>query len=54
MEIQFPSSQQWIVTNGDPLSGYEFYGPFDDVNDATAWSESNLDPDWYVAKLRKP
>lgn len=45
-----------IIVCGNPIDGYEFYGPFENVNDAIRYADDNLDygEPWSFAKLINP
>ena len=49
-------TQQYIIIDGNPVDGYQFYGPFDDGEKASYWANLELDrdPEWFVAKLNSP
>lgn len=40
-----------IVMTGNPFDGYEFFGPFDDVDDACFWADRNAQWEWYSVKI---
>jgi hypothetical protein len=40
-----------IVVAGNPIDGFEFYGPFRTEPDAIEWAGENLDGDWWTASL---
>ena len=41
-----------IVVAGDPVYGFEFYGPFRTLPDALEWADEHLDTDWWAAPLQ--
>ena len=45
--------KQYIVVFGDPTSGFEHHGPFDDPEDADAYADVYLDGDWWIVGLQK-
>lgn len=44
---------QYIVITGDPATGFNFHGPFDDHTEAITYAESISD-DWWITSLIKP
>ena len=53
-KITFPKNLRWIAIQGDPVDGFDYYGPFKSTEDANDWASSNLQPDWWVADLHRP
>lgn len=45
-----------IIVVGNPVEGYEFYGPFESPEDAIRYADNNLDygDHWEIAKLKAP
>lgn len=43
----------YIVITGDPATGFRFYGPFEDHNDAITFAEQISD-DWWITSIVKP
>ena len=45
-----------IIVSGNPVDGYEFYGPFESSNDAIRFHDDELDygDHWVIAKLIDP
>ena len=41
-----------ILITGNPVDGFERYGPFKTGEDAIAAGEDRLDGDWWIAPLR--
>lgn len=43
----------WIVVCGNPIDGFEYYGPFDDESIAERWGREGDDGanEWWVAHL---
>jgi hypothetical protein len=42
---------KYIVVVGDPVDGFEFYGPFNTEPEAIEWAGENLNGDWWTASL---
>lgn len=42
------------VAVGNIFDGLTFYGPFDDIEDAMEWGESNNNAEWNVFTLNNP
>lgn len=40
-----------IIVTGNPVDGFEFYGPFNNGVEATEEGTANLDTDWWTARL---
>lgn len=52
-----PTTKLYIVTAtaGGPVDGFDFYGPFDDANDASDWAFNELsNASWWVNELHSP
>ena len=47
---------KYIILSGNPVEGYEFYGPFDTQESALRYADNNLDYDreWCFAHLIEP
>lgn len=47
---------QYIILCGNPVDGYDLYGPFDNDIDALRYADNNCDygEGWTIAKLIKP
>jgi hypothetical protein len=47
---------QHIIIDGNPVDGYQFYGPFDSKDEACTYADENLDygREWCIAKLVNP
>lgn len=43
-----------ILITGNPVDGLEFFGPFDEAEEATEFAEINAEADWWVAEVRSP
>lgn len=45
-----------IVMIGNPVDGFEFFGPFQDYEDATTWATEKGNPDdpWWVVEVAGP
>ncbi len=45
-----------IIIYGNPVDGFKYIGPFDDLNDAITQGNTNpdVDGDWWVAELEEP
>lgn len=45
-----------IIVVGNPVDGYEFYGPFDTSDDALRFHDSELDygDHWEITQLKSP
>ena len=41
-----------ILITGDPVDGFEYFGPFKTGEEAIAAGEDHLDGDWWIAPLR--
>jgi hypothetical protein len=54
MEKQPRPIPRWIAISGNLKDGFEFYGPWRYVVDATRWAETELKSDWWIAKLERP
>lgn len=50
---EIPGSRQAIIITGNPVSGFEFYGPFSSEAEAVEWGngDPHLDESWCVAPL---
>lgn len=46
----------FIIVTGNPVDGFEFFGPFDDEVAAAEWADKNDDgmPYWWVSYLSNP
>jgi len=48
-------SDKYILVEGNPLSGFNFYGPFDNEAAAVRYAERDPEDDeWWVADLLEP
>jgi hypothetical protein len=47
---------KYIILSGNPVEGYEFYGPFDTQESALKYADNNLDygREWCFANLIAP
>lgn len=46
---------QMIVVTGDPISGFQFFGPFPCETDAVDWADRQFnDREWWVAVVSNP
>jgi hypothetical protein len=47
---------QHIIIDGNPVDGYQFYGPFESKDEACTYADENLDygREWCIAKLVNP
>lgn len=43
-----------IVLTGNPVEGFDIYGPFDDTETAVEWSMDNIESDWWVTDAMSP
>jgi hypothetical protein len=43
-----------IIVAGNPVDGFEFYGPFESEEDAAAWAEHGQPGDWWIARVHTP
>lgn len=43
-----------FVIAGDPLSGFDFIGPFDTPGEATVWATDNCSQTWIISTMTKP
>ena len=43
-----------IVGSGNPVNGFQFYGPFEGHEAALDWVDLNLDSDWWIVELENP
>ena len=46
-----------IVITGNPVDGLEFYGPFEEGEEANEWADEHLTPDdkdWWITSLIPP
>lgn len=44
-----------LVVVGDPVSGFEFTGPFESHDEATEWAEAEIRTDsWWIAPMVEP
>ena len=48
-----------IVIVGDPVEGFEYYGPFDSANEAISFADGSvggvvIDEHWWVVELESP
>lgn len=41
-----------ILIIGNPVDGFEYYGPFKTGEEAIAYGEDRLGGDWWIAPLR--
>ena len=45
----------FVVASGNPFDGLVLHGPFDSVEDANGWAETELRREtWWVMKLEEP
>ncbi len=49
--LSTPKYGPTIVIVGDPLSGFEFIGPFDTAAEATIWATDHCSNTWIVTPL---
>ena len=47
---------KYIIVVGNPIDGYNFFGPFETTDDAIRFHDDHLDygEHWEVAKLKAP
>lgn len=43
-----------IVIIGNPIDGFEYYGPFDTHQQAADWGEDLVSGDWWVTIVESP
>ena len=43
-----------MVITGNPVQGFDFFGPFDDPQQAVDWAADLIEADWWVAELTSP
>ena len=43
-----------IVITGNPVDGFEYYGPFDSPSQAGDWAEDLLQQDWWATIVESP
>jgi hypothetical protein len=46
--------EKFLVIVGNIFEGHEFFGPFDDGDDACNWAEDNVKLEWLIAHLETP
>jgi hypothetical protein len=52
--IEYAKPVEYIVINGNPMTGFNFYGVFKNHNEATVWGKDNFDESGFVvAELRE-
>ena len=47
-------SKTFIIMSGNPFEGYEFFGPFDNIDDAQDWGEGSREFEWYLVSVKSP
>jgi hypothetical protein len=45
-------SSEYIVVMGTPMNGFTFHGPFESVEAAADWADTQTRPDWWIAPLQ--
>ena len=48
------SMLKFIIISGDPVNGFNFYGPFEFKEDAIKWAEILSKRDWWLSDLMEP
>lgn len=43
-----------IVIAGNPVDGFNYFGPFDDNESAEEWAESNISDSWWITEIKEP
>ena len=46
--------RQYVVAVGEMFDSIDFYGPFDEFEDAEYWADRNADLNWWMIGLEKP
>lgn len=47
--------RSFLIVEGDPCGGFNYYGPFDDRIEAINYADANLDGhDWWVTFMELP
>ena len=44
----------YIITYGNPNDGFFYVGPFDTQEEAKAYTEAEIDRDWWIVNLLPP
>lgn len=45
---------QYAVVAGDPMDGLNIFGPFDDLDEAASWAETEIKGDWWTTRIYSP
>lgn len=45
---------KYVVLVGNPIDGMGVFGPFDSVEKAIEWANSNTEDTWFVTQLHDP
>lgn len=43
-----------IIIIGNPVEGFEYFGPFDSIDQATDWGADLVQGDWWVTVVESP
>lgn len=49
-----PEEEPWCVMCGNPVGGFDVYGPFSNNDEAVNWADGLIDKDWWIMRLQKP
>lgn len=49
-----PEEEPWCVMCGNPVGGFDVYGPFSSNDEAVEWADGLIDKDWWIMRLQKP
>jgi hypothetical protein len=44
----------YVIMEGNPFEGFQFYGTFPDVDSASEWAEKDCDWEWWLINLVNP
>ena len=44
----------YAVALGEMFDAINFFGPFDDFEDAELWADNNSSANWWIIRLEKP
>ena len=45
---------KYLIIIGNPVQGFDIFGPFDDVDQAITWGEDLVQGDWWLTELVSP
>jgi len=43
---------KYIVVDGNPVTGFDHYGPFDTPEEAVKYAQDEMETDWWIAPLQ--